>query len=175
MKLKETLRGYDFIRILLILWLISSFFVLFSLSKIDWIVHKELYNFGLRFSTDWAVPYWISLRVIYVWIAVPSALSAIFLGLDFWRKLNNRKPASEPKPKPILKQKELQPSKNNHMLVSCPSCKKIFRKPMVMLDFSSGKPRLVNVCPYCNAILGKATEEPSETIQVREPDREVIP
>jgi len=28
-----------------------------------------------------------------------------------------------------------------------------------MLDFSGGKTRLVNVCPYCNYILGTAEEE----------------
>jgi uncharacterized protein with PIN domain len=35
----------------------------------------------------------------------------------------------------------------------------MFGKPLVMLDFSDKKTQLVNVCPYCNAVLGKASEE----------------
>jgi hypothetical protein len=29
----------------------------------------------------------------------------------------------------------------------------VFTQPLCMFDFKSGKPRLVNVCPYCNTIL----------------------
>ena len=49
-----------------------------------------------------------------------------------------------------------QPLKGNSMLISCPSCKRTFSKPLVILDFGSGKAKLVNVCPYCNARLGDA-------------------
>jgi len=31
-----------------------------------------------------------------------------------------------------------------------------------MLDFSGGKTKLVNVCPYCNNILGCAEEEDAD-------------
>lgn len=37
---------------------------------------------------------------------------------------------------------------------ACPSCKKTFSQPLVMLDFEGGKSKLVNVCPYCNQVLG---------------------
>lgn len=43
--------------------------------------------------------------------------------------------------------------------ISCPNCKKIFGRALVMLDFRSGKNRLVRVCPYCNYILGYTSEE----------------
>ena len=45
------------------------------------------------------------------------------------------------------------------MLISCPSCRKTFGKPLVMLDFSSRNAKLVNVCPYCNVKLGEANEK----------------
>ena len=48
------------------------------------------------------------------------------------------------------------------MIISCPKCKKMFRRPLVMLDFGGSKPRLVNVCPYCNQILG--TSEPEKDV-----------
>jgi hypothetical protein len=35
----------------------------------------------------------------------------------------------------------------------CLSCGKIFSKPLVMLNFVNGKPKMVNTCPYCNMIL----------------------
>lgn len=48
---------------------------------------------------------------------------------------------------------------DNHLYSTCPKCKKVFSKPLTMLDFSHGTTRLVNVCPYCNHILGIADEE----------------
>ncbi len=37
---------------------------------------------------------------------------------------------------------------------SCPNCGKHINRPLVMLDFSGGKTRLVNTCPYCMHVLG---------------------
>jgi hypothetical protein len=34
-----------------------------------------------------------------------------------------------------------------------------FSRPLVMLDFASGKPKLVNVCPYCNHLLSSTENE----------------
>lgn len=44
---------------------------------------------------------------------------------------------------------------------TCPSCKKTYGQPLVMLDFEGGKSKLVNVCPYCNQVLGD-TEQKSQ-------------
>jgi len=149
--IKDLLDNFYFLRVVLVLWLASSAFVLFLLSRIDWIVHHDLYGFGLQFSIAWANPYWVSLRLIYVCLAVPSVFSAFVLGLDFWRWFRSDRHVSKRK-----RRSEVQPSKNNQMLVSCPRCKKVFAKPLVMLDFSGGKPRLVNICPHCNAVLASA-------------------
>jgi len=46
----------------------------------------------------------------------------------------------------------------NGSLISCPNCNKMFNRPLVMLDFSSGTTRLVNICPFCNHILGKTSD-----------------
>jgi uncharacterized Zn-finger protein len=42
---------------------------------------------------------------------------------------------------------------------SCPNCQKTFTRPLVMLNFEGGKSKLVNVCPYCNEVLGDAEEQ----------------
>jgi len=39
------------------------------------------------------------------------------------------------------------------MGISCPKCRRVFGKPLIMLDFGDRKARLVNVCPYCNHVL----------------------
>jgi hypothetical protein len=54
--------------------LILSFFVL--MSRIDYIVHSTLYNYGLRFSYDWANSYWLTYNCIF--IAFGAALSFAF-------------------------------------------------------------------------------------------------
>lgn len=148
-----------FVRGVLVIWLASSFLVLFMLSRIDWIVHNELYDFGLQFSLDWANPYWVALRLIHVFLAIPLALSFIILGFDFWRwKSKSKKHLS----KRVSELGKVQPLKGNSMVISCPSCRRVFSKPLVLLDFTTGKARLVNACPYCNALLGDARENEHE-------------
>jgi hypothetical protein len=38
---------------------------------------------------------------------------------------------------------------------TCPWCGGAFNRPLVVLDFSSGKARLISTCPLCNHILGE--------------------
>lgn len=142
-------------RVALVLWLVSSVFILFLLSKIDSIVHVDLYHYGLQFDLAWAGSYWIALRMIYVFLAVPIVVSGAALVSGFWRRGGGK----HVPPVSVVSKPSggaVQPSRENHMVVSCPGCKKLFSKPLVMLDFSGGKTRLVNVCPYCNCVLGDA-------------------
>jgi len=166
MNLKDVLETSWFMKVVLVLWLVSGVFVLFLLGRIDYIVHNDLYGFGLQFSPVWATPYWALLRLTYVYLAVPSVLSAIALGLDVWRKIKSKKPVSRRSMvKPVGV--KAQPLNGNSMLISCPSCNKTFRKPLVMLDFGSGKTKLVNTCPYCNARLGEENvKEDEEDVEV---------
>lgn len=150
--MKDLLEASWFMKVILVLWLVSGVFVLFLLGRIDHIIHNDLYGFGLQFSFVWADPYWAVLRLTYICVAVPSVLSAAALGLDFMGKIHRVKRVSGGVGKPAAG--KVQSLKGNHMLISCPSCKRTFGKPLVVLDFSSGKGRLVNVCPYCNAKLG---------------------
>ncbi len=77
-------------------------------------------------------------------------------------------PKPQPAPQPVQpveavqeqKPKMSKQSKGNAKLANtCPSCKKAFTQPLVMLDFEGGKSKLVNVCPYCNQVLGDAEEK----------------
>lgn len=148
-----------FVRVILVLWLISTVFVVFLLGRVDWIVHHELYNYGLQFSFEWASEYWGALRMIYVFLAVPVFLSVAYFGLEIWRfaKVGGARALRAEAPRPIAPlrtRKKERIAEQNYMLISCPKCKRVFSKPLVMLDFSTGKSRFLNVCPYCNFVLG---------------------
>ena len=66
---------------------------------------------------------------------------------------------------------------NNILAISCPGCKKVFSRPLVMLDFSGGLTKLVNVCPYCSHIFGGAEAEHQKSedddVQVSSMDEEM--
>jgi hypothetical protein len=168
---KDLLESPQFIKIVLVTWFISSFFILFLLSKIDWIVHDSLYNFGLYFSSAWADPYWFALLLIYVCLAIPSVLGAVALGLDLTKKVNSKRHVATRPGK--AKGSKVQPLKENFMIISCPFCKRVFSKPLAMLDFSSGGPRLINVCPYCSSVLSGNDKKSAEKTHVTS-DKKVI-
>ena len=231
--------------LLLTLWIISAIVTIILLHNIDQIVHGDLYNFGLQFSNDWAEPYWIYLRLNYIILGFPIALSILSIAiLMITKKQNVRQEIIEQQPelkykqqstidptpmkhqtrltlapssgiksqiiskyqsksastrsnlsfeegrktekqqcksvfetdpqiKPMLKgslknlinhensiNKEIQtkvtePEEKVHSkIMSCPKCCKTFSKPLCMLDFGNGKTILVNLCPYCNYVLG---------------------
>lgn len=167
MTLKELLDNGWFAGVVLVLWLVCTVFVVFLLGRVDWIVHHELYNYGLRFSPEWASGYWATLRTIYVFLAAPIALSVVYFGLEIWRFAKGghsrtiRAEALRAEEPMRTRQKE-KVTEQNHMLISCPKCKRVFSKPLVMLDFSTGRSRLVNVCPYCNFVLGWGESEEAD-------------
>ena len=53
--------------------------------KIDSIVHVTLYDYGLQFSPEWANPYWVAARMIYVLLTMPMILSIIVVVLKIVR------------------------------------------------------------------------------------------
>ena len=153
MSWKSVFGGFWFVRVVLVLWLVSSGFAVFLLLKIDEVVHHRLYDFGLQFSVDWAVPYWGFLRLVFLCLLVPGVLSGVVLVFSVLGRDGGVERAVVVRREKVERVKE-----GNHLLASCPKCKKVFGKPLVMLDFSGGKTRLVNVCPYCSFVLGSADE-----------------
>jgi uncharacterized Zn-finger protein len=177
MNLKTLLQGPWFPRIVLLVWLVSSALVMFSQKTIDTIVNKTLYDYGLQFSNKWAIPYWTYARLLYATQFVSIALSAVALASAFLKKDNSDKHAPKPEEKvdkktakKIAKQIE---TNGRNILISCPSCKKVFSKPLVMLDFPGGKAKLVNVCPYCNTVLDKSIEQ-NDIETIVDPDKEIV-
>jgi len=155
LNLKNLLVSKWLTNIVVIIWIVSLGFVVFLLSKIDYIVNHDLYNYGLQFSSEWAFNYWVTLRSIYVCLFVPIFSSTIALAVSLWKVKAGKVPLKRVEIK-SRKVSKVQQAKDNHMGIICPNCKKVFSKPLIMLDFSSGKAKLVNVCPYCGYVLGSA-------------------
>jgi len=173
MTLKDWVCSSTSVKVAIILWLVSAGFVVFLLGQIDTIVHKVLYNYGLQFSDAWAIPYWGLLRSIYIFLAVPSFLSGALLVLGIRKRGGGERRTIKHEEKPLSSKP--QPVVDNHLYVTCPKCRKVFSKPLTMLDFSNGKTRLVNVCPYCSHILGSADEEKDLTeVMVPDADAEEV-
>ena len=173
MAFRDLLDNKWLVRIILVSWIISSFSVIYMISNLDMIVHGTLYNFGLQFSNEWANPYWIYLRLGYVFLGVSSGLGIFALILNVYKSKEvvvvniPQIPQEKCEKQKTVKQKKIIAKKSSskpkvesvdesNMIISCPNCKKVFGRPLVMLNFDGGKTRLVNVCPYCNHSLGQA-------------------
>jgi len=136
--------------------------------EVDGIVNVSLYNYGLQFNYEWATPYWTFLRLavgLAGCIACINGFTIAYVILTC-RALPTLK-AVTPRLQPTLKalpklEKEKRPAEEEADVqiatipMVCNKCGKVFTQPLCMFDFKSGKPRLVNVCPYCNAILAVA-------------------
>jgi len=172
MTLKTFLQGSLFQRIVLLVWLASAGLVMFSQKSVDSIVNVTLYKYGLQFSNNWAQPYWTYAHLLYASQFVSIALSVVALASGFLKKDNDDKHTT--KRREIREKNVATREKTNERttVTSCSSCKRVFSKPLVMLDFSGGKAKLVNVCPYCNAIVGKA-EEQNDAETIVDPEKEV--
>jgi uncharacterized Zn-finger protein len=170
MILRDSFKNSLTAKTVLILWLISSVLVLLSLKTIEQtLIYGQLQTtYGLRYSADWAVPYAAHMYSIYFFFAVPMALSAVVLVLDFWTGKKHT-PFQERK----SKGGNLESSREN-MLISCPSCKKVFGRPLAVLDFSASTPKIVNLCPYCNSRLDgeKGKQDKDVNIGVLGPGQE---
>ncbi|MHA2324118.1 MAG: hypothetical protein ACXACB_01870 [Promethearchaeota archaeon] len=171
MVLKDLLKNEWLVRIILISWIITAALAFFMIVNLDLMIHGTLYDFGLQFSNQWADPYWTQLYLSFAFLGASSVLSFFALLIGFFRskqvvvepvnipekhvkqKIVDKRKIGEKKPK--VSSRVVRSDKGN-MIISCPNCKKVFKRPMVMLNFEGGKTRLVNVCPYCNHGLGEA-------------------
>jgi hypothetical protein len=149
--------------------------------ELDTIVHGLLYEYGLVFDYGWASPYWMIQRSLLVLLAilftlnfVPTAflVKAMLLPL-FGRKhlqvkstggnqlqstitLGNKDEEAKPPQNSASNQELTGAIEVSAVPMICNKCGKVFNQPLCMFDFRTGNPRLVHVCPYCNAVLAVA-------------------
>lgn len=166
-----------------ILGVVLAFVTLALLYQIDMIVHGSLYGYGLIFSEEWAIAYWTFQRLalgLLVVIAVVNSILAVHSFRSLRKEIpvvlstraltkakeTRPEPTSPTRPKRGWRQEDEEAQKEASRIkeddgveviaalpMVCNKCGKVFTQPLCMFDFKSGKPRLVNVCPYCSAIL----------------------
>lgn len=152
---------------------ISAIAVLY---QVDMVVHGTLYNYGLLFSYEWAIPYWMFERAVIGLLVASAGVNAFSMAyIVLAKKTKEQRPRSVqpklsvPKTVRIAGKEKPREEKRTEMLkptevtddgveiaalpMVCNKCGKVFTQPLCMFDFKSGKPRLVNVCPYCNTVL----------------------
>jgi hypothetical protein len=193
MSLKDMLGGNWFTRLVLISWIMSAISVFVMFKNMELIVHGQLYYYGLRFSPDWADPYRIYTWAIYLSLGLPMALSSIALVSSFFKveKVPEKNSVAPQRLKPPQAVAKAEPQRivreepkrvengngdSNNGKISCPRCQKTFSKALVMLDFRGGKNQLVSVCPYCNHVLGIASDGKGteEDFHVAMPDQKAM-
>jgi hypothetical protein len=190
MGLKRMLCSNWYIRIVLISWIISAVSIYILFKNMELIVHGQLYYYGLVLSPDWADPYRIYTWLIYVSLGVPVVLSGPALVSSFLKiKKTPEKEVRTTQPslsqgigkmeskkivKNVPKKVENGNGNGNGCGISCPRCKKVFGKALVMLDFHGGKNQLVSVCPYCNYILGNPRDEKATSTSLADSDKKII-
>lgn len=170
------------VMVALLVWFASAALSFYLLNRFDTLVHVQLYNYGLQFDHAWADAYYSYMQLMYIALGVPIALSLVSIMIGF-KSITQKTPEmpelkpklSKPQPNPVLRQEQKTQVKenSNSIVISCPNCKKVFSRPLVMLNFESGKNRLVNVCPYCNHVLGSAENEqaPKSNFQIADTDK----
>jgi len=145
-----------------VLVLAATASAVYCLTLLDNIVHGTLYNYGLQFSYDWANPYWMLLKIVQAMIVLAAVFTVVNL-LYVYRKYiyikpqvtktriekSEKKIISSPIPEPET------PSETQKMggLVKCTHCNRVFAQPLRMLDFHSDRPRMINICPFCNEMI----------------------
>jgi hypothetical protein len=196
MSLKSMLTSKWFTRMVLVSWIVCAASIIVVFKNMELIVHGQLYDYGLVFNAAWADGFRVLTWMIFIFAGVPMALGGIALASSF---LNNEglpereervpqragpprgiaKPAQQASAtrKPLQAQQPVRRIDNGNCVgISCPECKKVFGKALVMLDFRSGSNRMVSVCPYCNAVLGYTSEEKSndDSFHVATSDKEIV-
>jgi hypothetical protein len=83
--------------VILLMMAATSLLIMLSLNQINYIVHGDLYSFGLQFSYRWAMPYWILSGVIFG-LSWTNLTLAIIFTLYIQKKSRKKASASVPIP-----------------------------------------------------------------------------
>jgi hypothetical protein len=206
MDLVSMLTGKWFTRLVLVSCIACSVAAYFVFKNMEFMVHGQLYYYGLIFSPEWADGYRVFTWLIFLFLSVPMALSGLalastfvkvekipkktpprvnkvrHLGLQKSRPIQNSsvhksRPAQQTRQPQAPNKKTIKENDNGNCLgISCPECKKVFGRALVMLDFRGGSNRMVSVCPYCNHVIGYTDEEKDEddVFMVGIPDKKIV-
>ncbi len=160
--------------------IIASVAAVTALLQVDNIVHGTLYSYGLIFSYEWASQYWTFFKLSLALLCGAAGIGffSMFYVVACRSSLRSRPQIIAPS-KPVgytlrakaeREKEQMETVKEERddgveivaIPMACNKCGKVFTQPLCMFDFKSGKPRLVNVCPYCNALLAVSGNSKTE-------------
>lgn len=162
-----------------ILALFAAICATYLLTVIDSIVNNQLYQFGLNFNDAWAGPYWMAFRISLALLGLIVAAASMNITFFFWKKPKEPEIPRAVKRKGEKAKAEPPPIRAGvPSLFQCTSCRRSITHPLRMLDFHSQRPKMVNICPFCNATVvpigythskseATPTEEDEEQIKKR--------
>lgn len=84
------------VSVILILMATTSALIMLSLNQINHIVHGDLYAFDLKFSHEWAMPYWILSGIIFGLSGTNIALSLLITAYVQKKSRRQAPPRLEP-------------------------------------------------------------------------------
>jgi hypothetical protein len=67
-----------------------------------------------------------------------------------------------PTPQIVSAPTRQQPFSESAGSTICPHCNKAFSQPLRMMDFQGDRPRIVDICPFCNEIIHTAPKQENE-------------
>jgi len=195
-KIKWHFKNKTFDEFVRALWVFCGVLSIVLFLQIDRIVHQDLYNYGLKFSYDWANTYWMAFRLALAFMLIPVILSGFQLTFDLMTWLKARKedineetkqpiPAKKAKKRKMKRVHKPRNSKKHEKrveeqnlgrgtLMECSNCGKTFTKPLIMLDFSGDEAKLISMCPYCNAQLDNNQETEEVHCYVKEYEEKTV-
>jgi cell division protein FtsN len=145
---------------LLLLMAASSLVSMISTLKIDHIVHGDLYNYGLQFSYQWAMPYWTMTAIVFAmgWFNIIIAIA-----FQFYVLIYGRKEVLKPE---ATKEPQLQPTREEIIKVETKPAEKVEESR----EQATEPAEKVEKKPEENQPLVEATpqSEQTETIQTEE-------
>lgn len=118
--------------------LILTILVLF---QVDHLVHSTLYSYDLRFSSEWAAPYWILFRTSLALLGL-TAVSVAIVGYYFYRKAAKGNGLEG----------EGARGQSPKVVYVCSACGDtwIDLKGNVKINPTLPKPKFLKQCPSCN-------------------------
>lgn len=137
------LRAHRMIELLLsIFTLIASVSIVYLLTSVDRSVREVLYQFDLQFSYDWAISYWMFLRISLALLGLIAVAASLNITYSFWRRQRKLVLVSPVKAELAPPAPTVAPLVPTPSLFQCTSCGRSNTHPLRIQ---------INTCPFCNA------------------------
>ncbi len=163
MGLTSMLTGKWFTRLVLVSCVVCSISIYVVFKNMEFIVHGQLYDFGLIFSPEWADGYRVFTWLVFACVGVPLALSSLALASSFLHvaEVPERKhvaPQRTGPPRGVTKvgyigSKQTRPVQQSRPVQQTRQAQEPVRQTISRVDNGNC---VGIVCPECKKVFGRA-------------------